>query len=116
MFIVDRLKDMIISGGENIYSAEVENAILSLDGVSQCAVIGVPDTEWGERVHAILVLRPDVEIHPSAVIDHCKQLIAGYKCPRSVEFRSELPISGAGKLLKYKLREPYWAMQTRGVA
>ncbi len=116
LFVVDRLKDMIISGGENIYSVEVENAILSLEGVAQCAVIGVPDPAWGERVHAVLVLRPDAEIDAQTVVDHCKQLIAGYKCPRSVEFRSELPISGAGKLLKYKLREPYWVTQARGVA
>jgi acyl-CoA synthetase (AMP-forming)/AMP-acid ligase II len=116
LFIVDRLKDMIISGGENIYSVEVENAILSLEGVAQCAVIGVPDPVWGERVHAVLVLQPNVEINSATVIDHCKRLIAGYKCPRSVEFRKVLPISGAGKLLKYKLREPYWANQARGVA
>jgi acyl-CoA synthetase (AMP-forming)/AMP-acid ligase II len=116
LHIVDRLKDMIVSGGENVYSVEVENAILSLTGVAQCAVIGVPDPDWGERVHAVLVLQPGAEVDAKAVIDHSKSLIAGFKCPRSVEFRSEMPISGAGKLMKYKLREPYWSTQSRSVA
>jgi acyl-CoA synthetase (AMP-forming)/AMP-acid ligase II len=116
LYIADRLKDMIITGGENVYSSEVENAILSLPEVALCAVIGIPDPVWGERVHAALVLRPGSKIDAAAVIGHCKRLIADYKCPRSVEFRSELPISAAGKLLKYKLREPYWATQARGVA
>jgi acyl-CoA synthetase (AMP-forming)/AMP-acid ligase II len=116
LYIADRLKDMIVTGGENVYSAEVENAVLSLPGIAQCAVIGVPDAEWGERVHAVLVLQPGAEIDAKKVIDHCRSLIAGYKCPRSVEFRSEIPISGAGKLMKFKLREPYWQTQMRGVA
>lgn len=118
LHIVDRLKDMIVTGGENVYSTEVENAILSLPGVAQCAVLGVPDADWGERVHAVLVLQPgaDADIDEARVIAHCKALIAGYKCPRGVEFRSELPVSGAGKLLKYQLREAYWQGQSRRVA
>lgn len=116
LFIVDRLKDVIVSGGENVYSVEVENAILALDGIEQCAVVGVPDEDWGERVHAAVVLRPGVAIDATRIILHCKGLIAGYKCPRSVEFRTEMPVSGAGKLLKYKLREPFWAERSRGVA
>ena len=116
LYIVDRLKDMIVTGGENVYSTEVENAVLSLPGVAQCAVLGVPDDGWGERVHAVLVLQPGATVDAAAVIAHCKRLIAGYKCPRSVEFRAELPLSGAGKLLKYKLREAYWEGQARRVA
>jgi len=108
LYIVDRIKDMVVTGGENVYSVEVESAILSLPGVAQCAVFGVPDPEWGERVHAVLVLHPGAAVDPAAVMAHCKRLIAGYKCPRSVEFRAEMPVSGAGKLLKYKLREPHW--------
>ena len=115
LHVVDRLKDMIVTGGENVYSTEVENAILSMPGVLQCAVVGVPDADWGERVHAVLVLQAAAAIEAAAVIAHCQRLIAGYKCPRSVEFRSELPISGAGKLLKYKLREAYWKGHARRV-
>ncbi|XAH21536.1 long-chain-fatty-acid--CoA ligase [Xylophilus sp. GW821-FHT01B05] len=116
LYIVDRLKDMIVTGGENVYSVEVENAVLSLPGVAQCAVLGVPDNDWGERVHAVLVLQPGAAVDAAAVMAHCKQLIAGYKCPRSIEFRTELPVSGAGKLLKYKLREAYWTGRERQVA
>jgi len=109
VFIVDRLKDMIISGGENVYSAEVENAISLLDGVAEVAVIGVPDERWGERVHAVIVRRPGAELTAEGVMEHCREQIAGYKCPRSVDFRTApLPLSGAGKVLKRELREPYW--------
>ena len=106
VFVVDRVKDMIISGGENIYSIEVENAIYSCTSVAQCAVIGVPDDKWGEKVHAIVQLKTDHEISADALIEHCKGLIASYKCPRSIEFTEEaLPISGAGKILKSELRQ-----------
>ena len=101
VFIVDRLKDMIISGGENVYSAEVENAISLMPGVAEVAVIGIPDTKWGEAVHAIIVPRADAALTAEAVIEHCRTQIAGYKCPRSVEFReTPLPLSGAAKVLK----------------
>ena len=116
VFIVDRLKDMIISGGENVYSAEVENAISTVPGVAEVAVIGVPDESWGERVHAIVVPRQGATLTPEDVIDHCRSRIAGYKCPRSVDFRdTPLPLSGAGKVLKRELREPYWRGFTKGV-
>ncbi|HJQ57732.1 MAG TPA: long-chain fatty acid--CoA ligase [Vineibacter sp.] len=109
LFIVDRLKDMIISGGENVYSAEVENAISLLPGVAEVAVIGIPDAKWGETIHAIVVPRASANLTVEAVIDHCRSQIAGFKCPRSVEFRdTSLPLSGAGKVLKRELREPYW--------
>lgn len=116
LYIVDRMKDMIVSGGENVYSAEVENAIAQHDAVANCAVIGVPDVRWGEAVHAVIVLKPDAApIDAADVKAHCRALIAGYKCPRSVEFRDALPLSGAGKVLKTVLREPWWAQSTRGV-
>lgn len=109
LFIVDRLKDMIISGGENVYSAEVENAISLMPGVAEVAVIGVPDPKWGECVHAIVVPRAGADLTAEAVIAHCSTQIAGYKCPRSVEFRNtSLPVSGPGKVLKRELREPFW--------
>jgi acyl-CoA synthetase (AMP-forming)/AMP-acid ligase II len=112
LYITDRIKDMIISGGENVYSTEVENAILTYPGVQMCAVIGIPDDKWGEAVHAIIVPRPGHELSAQDILAHCKQQIAGYKCPRSIELRSELPLSAAGKLLKFKLRQAFW--QDRG--
>ena len=116
VFVVDRLKDMIISGGENVYSAEVENAISTIPGVAEVAVIGVPDERWGERVHAIVVPKQGSALTADAVMEHCRGQIAGYKCPRSVDFRdTPLPLSGAGKILKRELREPYWQGFTRGV-
>ena len=109
VFVVDRLKDMIISGGENIYSADVENAISLMPGVAEVAVIGIPDAKWGEAIHAIIVPGAGADLTAEAVIAHCRTQIAGYKCPRSVEFRdTPLPLSGAAKVLKRELREPFW--------
>ena len=116
IYVVDRIKDMIVTGGENVYSAEVENVIAQLPAVAMCAVIGVPDERWGERVHAVVVLRAGCTLEAQAVIDHCKGQIAGFKCPRGVEFRDALPLSPAGKLLKYQVRKPYWAGRDREVS
>ena len=116
LFIVDRVKDMIISGGENVYSAEVENAIYQHEAVNQCAVIGIPHEKWGEQVHAVVVLHSGQTLDEAGMITHCKALIAGFKCPRSVSFQSEpLPLSGAGKILKTELRKPYWGDSGRNV-
>ncbi len=116
VYIVDRLKDMIITGGENVYSAEVENAIALLDGVAEVAVIGIPDDTWGEAVHAVVVPRAGRTVTPEEVIRHCHDLIAGYKCPRGVTIRGEpMPLSGAGKILKTTLREPFWAGRAKRV-
>jgi long-chain acyl-CoA synthetase len=116
IYISDRLKDMIISGGENVYSTEVENAIYLYPDVAQCAVIGVPDEKWGERVHAIVVPKPGAARDADALIAHCRALIADFKCPRTVTFRDEpLPLSGAGKILKTELRQPYWTGRSRRV-
>jgi len=105
VFVVDRIKDMIITGGENVYSAEVENAIYQHPAVAMCAVIGVPDEQWGERVHAVIALKPGQSTSETDIVAHCRQLIAGYKCPRTVSVRAEpLPLSGAGKVLKTVLR------------
>ncbi len=117
VYVIDRLKDMIISGGENIYSAEVENVIYQYPGVAMCAVIGVPSDEWGESVHAVVVPRADADpMTADDIIAHCKQKLAGYKVPRSVEIRSQdLPLSGAGKILKTQIRKPYWQGKERMV-
>lgn len=116
VYIVDRLKDMIVSGGENVYSAEVENALSSHPAVALCAAIGIPSEKWGEEVHAVVVLKPGMTASEEEMVRHCRDLIAGYKCPRSVEFRPALPLSSVGKLLKNELREPYWKGRSRGVA
>ncbi len=115
VFIVDRIKDMIVSGGENVYSVEVENAIARNPAVAQCAVIGIPDDDWGERVHAVVVLQPGARSSDEDIRRHVKQFIAGYKAPRSVEFVAALPTSGAGKVLKRELRRPYWSQHSRQV-
>jgi long-chain acyl-CoA synthetase len=107
LYLADRLKDMIISGGENVYSIEVENAIASHAGVREVAVIARADDRWGERVHAIIVAQPGARLDEAAIAEHCRARIAAFKIPRSVEFRAEpLPKSGAGKVLKSKLRAP----------
>ena len=116
LYVVDRIKDMIVSGGENVYSAEVESALSLHPDVVQCAVIGVPDERWGERVHAVIVARPGSDLTEAALIDHCRALIADYKRPRSVDFKPSLPLSAAGKILKAELREPYWKGRGRNVA
>lgn len=115
LFIVDRLKDMIVSGGENVYSAEVENALARHPAVATCAVIGIPSERWGEQVHAVVVLREGEKADATELREHCRGFIAGYKCPASVEFRDSLPVSAAGKLLKHVLREPYWSGHNRYV-
>jgi long-chain acyl-CoA synthetase len=117
LFIADRIKDMIISGGENVYSIEVENAISSHPDVAQCAVIGIPDPRWGEAVHAIVVIRPGADgLTAESIIAHCRPLIAGYKCPRSVDLRRELlPQSSVNKIDKAALREPFWRNRSRQV-
>ena len=116
VYIADRLKDMIITGGENVYSAEVENAVTQHPAVAACAVIAIPSEEWGESVHATVVRKPGRDVGADELIAHCKSLIAGYKCPRSVDFVEALPLSGAGKVLKTKLREPFWQGRERAVA
>ena len=116
IYISDRLKDMIISGGENVYSTEVENALYAHPSVGECAVIGVPDEKWGERVHAVVVPKAGAAHDAEALMAHCRSLIADFKCPRSIEFRdTPLPLSGAGKILKTVLREPYWTDRGRAV-
>ena len=115
VFIVDRLKDMIVSGGENVYSYEVENALAGHPAIAGCAVIGVPDAEWGERVHAVIVLKRDCVATLEELRDHTKTRIAGYKAPRSVEFVDALPMSGPGKVLKRELRAKYWNESGRAV-
>jgi acyl-CoA synthetase (AMP-forming)/AMP-acid ligase II len=107
-YVHDRVKDMIVSGGENVYPAEVENAIMGCPGVAEAAVIGVPDPKWGEAVKAIVTLAPGADTDEGAVIDWVRARIAGYKTPKSVEFVEALPRNATNKVLRRVLREPYW--------
>lgn len=110
VFIVDRLKDMIVSGGENVYSVEVERVLYAHPAVRECAVFGVPHERWGEAVHAVIVLREGRQASADELVTHCRASIAGYKVPRSIEFRTEpLPTTPVGKIRKNVLREPHWA-------
>ena len=117
IFIVDRLKDMIISGGENVYSTEVEHVIYQHTAVADCAVIGIPSEKWGESVHAIVAPKPGFALTEAEIMAHCRAHIAGYKCPRSIEIRTDpMPMSGAGKILKKVLRAPFWAEKGRKIS
>jgi len=108
LHVVDRLKDMIISGGENVYSIEVENALYRHPAVAQAAVFGIPHPRWGEAVHAVVVLKPGAIADEAGLREHCKTLLAGYKCPLKIDIRAEaLPLSGANKILKSVLRAPF---------
>jgi acyl-CoA synthetase (AMP-forming)/AMP-acid ligase II len=113
--ITDRKKDVIISGGENVSSIEVEDILFSHPEVQEVAVIGVPDPKWGETVKALIVPVVGSIITERELIDYCKSKLAGYKCPTSVEFRTELARTATGKLQKFKLREPYWSGMNRNV-
>ena len=114
-FIVDRKKDMIITGGFNVFSAEVEAGIMALADVQECAVIGVPDDTWGEAVKAFIVPRAGSALTKAAVLAHCKTNLGGVKSPKSIEFVAEIPKTPAGKLDRKTLRAPFWKDADRGV-
>jgi long-chain acyl-CoA synthetase len=118
LYLHDRIKDMIVTGGENVYPAEVENALLAVPGIVDAAVIGVPDGTWGEAVKAIVVLAagesPESVTEPT-IIDSCHDRLAGYKCPKSVDYAATLPRNPSGKILKRELRQPYWRGRERNV-
>jgi acyl-CoA synthetase (AMP-forming)/AMP-acid ligase II len=115
LFITDRLKDVIVSGGENVYSREVEDALHDHPGVREAAVIGIPSAQWGESVHAELVAVPGVALDPDEVISFCRTRLAGYKTPKSLTIVDELPKNAAGKILKRAVRQPYWEGAQRSV-
>jgi acyl-CoA synthetase (AMP-forming)/AMP-acid ligase II len=115
LYIHDRVKDMIVSGGENVYPAEVENVLMAHPAVADVAVIGVPSERWGEEPKAIVVKAADAEVTPEELIDFTRGKLAKYKCPTSVEFTDALPRNPSGKVLKKDLRAPYWEGQDRMV-
>lgn len=114
-YIVDRIKDMIISGGFNIFPSEIERVLFTHPAVEDCAVIGVPDDKWGERVHAVVQLKSNSRASAEELVDLCRSHLAGMKSPKTIEFRTELPRSPAGKTLKRALRDEYWAGRARRV-
>ncbi|MEE8509156.1 MAG: long-chain-fatty-acid--CoA ligase [Myxococcota bacterium] len=116
LFVQDRTKDMIVSGGENVYPREVEDVIFQHPAVADVAVIGVPNEQWGEAVKAIVVLRDGAAASADEIIDFCRGRLGGYKRPRSVDFAAELPRNPSGKVLKRELREPFWKDQRRRVS
>jgi long-chain acyl-CoA synthetase len=115
LYIHDRMKDLIITGGENVYPAEVESAVYGHPDVAEVAVIGVPDEKWGEAVKAIVVPKPGATPDPASIIAFARQRIAAYKAPKSVDFIEALPRNASGKILRRVLREPYWAGRARAV-
>ncbi len=115
LFLTDRVKDMIISGGENVYPAEVENALFDHPAIADVAIIGVPDDRWGETVKAIVVRKAGVDAQPRDIIAFARDRLAHYKCPTSVDFAESLPRNPSGKLLKRELREPYWKGRERRI-
>jgi long-chain acyl-CoA synthetase len=117
LFLVDRSKDMIVSGGENVYSAEVEEALYRHPAVAEAAVIGIPHERWGEAVHAVVTLAAGTAVTEGELVAHCGRLIAGYKVPKTVEVRTEpLPRTAVGKILKRDLREPHWVGRDTRIA
>jgi acyl-CoA synthetase (AMP-forming)/AMP-acid ligase II len=115
LFIHDRVKDMIISGGENVYPAEVESAIYGHPAVLEVAVIGVPDAKWGESVKAICVPKPNMDIDVDSVMQWARERIAGFKVPKSIDVINALPRNASGKILRKDLRAPYWEGYDRQV-
>jgi acyl-CoA synthetase (AMP-forming)/AMP-acid ligase II len=115
IYIKDRIKDMIVSGGENIYPAELEAVLAGHPAVADVAVIGVPDAKWGESVKAIVVTKPGAKLSGEELIEWSRDKLAGFKRPHSVDFVDAIPRNPSGKILKRQLREPYWAGATRQV-
>ena len=117
LYILDRVKDMIVTGGENVYSGEVEAVLYEHPAIREAAVFGIPDAKWGELVMACVVLKPGAALTVDELIAHCRRSLASYKVPRRVEFSDlELPKTGSGKILKRALRERFWAHQARAVS
>jgi acyl-CoA synthetase (AMP-forming)/AMP-acid ligase II len=108
LFIEDRVKDMIISGGENVYPAEVERVLIEHPAVVEVSVIGIPDSKWGEQVKAVVVVADDAVLTETELVTYARTHLAGYKCPKSVDFVADLPRSATGKVLKRDLRKKYW--------
>ena len=115
LYIQDRIKDMVVSGGENIYPREIENLLFEHPAVADAAVIGIPSEQWGESLLAFITLKPGESAVSDDIIEFCRSKLAGYKIPRQVEFIDVIPRNASGKVLKKDLREPYWENVERRV-
>lgn len=115
LYLTDRLKDMIVSGGENVYPAEVENVLAAHPAVADVSVIGVPDQRWGETVKAVVVPAPGATVDEAELIAHARASLAGFKCPTSVDVVDVLPRNPSGKVLECELRAPYWEGRARSI-
>jgi acyl-CoA synthetase (AMP-forming)/AMP-acid ligase II len=115
LYIHDRLKDMIVTGGENVYAAEVENVLEGHRAVAEVAVIGIPSERWGEQVHALVVRRPGQDVDEAVLVAYTRETLAGYKCPKSVDFVESLPRNPSGKVLRRELRAPFWEAHDRSI-
>lgn len=116
LYLVDRKSDMILSGGENVYPTETENALLAHPAVRAVTVLGVPDAQWGEAVKAVVVREPGVDVGAEDLIAFCRTQIAGYKCPKSIDFVDDLPQSTVGKVLRNEVKRRYWPQPSRAGA
>jgi acyl-CoA synthetase (AMP-forming)/AMP-acid ligase II len=116
VFVEDRIKDLVVSGGENVYPRIVEDVLFQHPAIAEAAVIGVPDERWGDAVKAIVALRPGMTCTEEEIVDFCRPRLAGFERPRSVDFLDTLPKTATGKVLKRALREPYWAGRARRVS
>jgi acyl-CoA synthetase (AMP-forming)/AMP-acid ligase II len=116
LFLVDRKADMIVTGGENVYPKEVEDVLYQHQAVAMAAVVSAPDEKWGERVQAVVVLKPDQSTTEGELIAHCKQRLAGYKCPKAIEFSDKLPTTPVGKILRKDVKKKYWEGRERSIA
>jgi len=115
LFLVDRKADMIVTGGENVYPKETEDVLYQHPAVGMAAVVSAPDGKWGERVQAVVVLKPDQQTTEKELIAHCKQRLAGYKCPKSVEFWSQIPTTPVGKILRKDVKKKFWEGHERSI-
>jgi acyl-CoA synthetase (AMP-forming)/AMP-acid ligase II len=116
LFLTDRKADMIISGGENVYPAEVENVIYQHPAVFECSVVSAPDPKWGEIVQAVVVLKPGEKVTEQEIIEHCKKTLAGYKCPKAVAFWEAIPKTVVGKIIKKDIKAKFWGGKDRMVS
>ena len=115
VFLADRKEDKIITGGFNVYPAEIEGALAEHPAVAECAVFAIPDPKWGEAIRAAVTLRTGQSVEPESLIAFCKQRLARFKVPKAIDVLPELPKSGVGKILRRELREPWWKSQDRRV-
>jgi acyl-CoA synthetase (AMP-forming)/AMP-acid ligase II len=115
LFLVDRKADMIVTGGENVYPKETEDALYEHPGVQECAVVSAPDVRWGERVQAVVVLKPGKSATEEELVNHCKSKLAGYKCPKKIEFWEEMPKTPLGKILRKEVKAHFWEGNERSI-